>query len=283
MFIDKYSIIIYNTVGDFMNEIEKSIIKKFKKSIWVKFVKAIQDFKLIEEGDKIAVCISGGKDSMLMAKCFQELQKHKLFHFDLEFISMNPGFTKGAEQMLEQNAKLLDIPLQIFHSDVFDVVEKHGGNSPCYLCARMRRGHLYNKAKELGCNKIALAHHMDDVIETVLMNMFYNGRFSSMLPKLKSQNFEGMELIRPFYYVKEEAIQHFVTYNNLEFSDCGCPLQVTKNDSKRKEGKELIKKLKETNENVDINILRSTENVMLDTLLGYQKDNEKSNFMEEIE
>lgn len=268
-------------VGDFMNEIEKSLVKKFKRSIWVKFVKAIKDYKLIEEGDKIAVCISGGKDSMLMAKCFQELKKHNLFKFELEFISMNPGFTSTSAVLLENNAKLLDIPLKIFTSDVFDVVKNHGGNSPCYLCARMRRGHLYSKAQELGCNKIALAHHMDDVIETVLMNMFYNGRFSSMMPKLKSKNFQNMELIRPLYYVKEADIESFVRYNNLEFSDCGCPLQATKIDSKRKEAKELIKNLRKINENVDINIFKSTENVILDTVVSYQINNKVTNFLDE--
>lgn len=264
-----------------MNEMEKSLVKKFKKTIWVKFVKAIKDFKLVQEGDKIAVCVSGGKDSMLMAKCFQELKKHKLVQFEVLFLTMNPGFLNENFNLLQENASRMNIPLQVFDTDIFQVVQKHGKDSPCYLCARMRRGHLYNKAKELGCNKIALAHHMDDVIETVLMNMFYNGKFSSMLPKLKSQHVLGMELIRPLYYIKESDIYHFAKYNGLAFGDCGCPLVCSKMSSKRSETKALIRTLKEHNENIDINIFNSTQNVMLDTLLGYQKEKDKNSFLDD--
>ena len=264
-----------------MNEyrdIEKSIIKKFRKPIWSKFVRAIKDFKLIEEGDKIAVCISGGKDSMLLAKCLQELHRHGQFKFELEFISMNPGYDNENCGMILDNANILNIPIKSFKTDIFKVVENHGKKTPCYLCARMRRGHLYNKAKELGCNKIALGHHFDDVVETTMLNILYNGRYGTMMPILKSDNFEDMELIRPLYYIKESDVIAWKNYNNLNFIKCGCVVTKKKTDSKRREVKELIKTLKEKNPNADINIFNSACNVNLNMILGYSKNNVEYNF-----
>lgn len=252
-------------------EVERSIIKKHRKSIWTKFVKAIKDYNLIEEGDVIAVCMSGGKDSFLMAKCFQELKKHGKFKFDIKFITMNPGYNDNNLELIKENAINLNIPLEIFNSDIFEYLNG-SKNNPCYMCARMRRGHLYSKAKEMGCNKIALGHHFDDVIETVLLNMFYNGVYGGMKSKLKSDNFEGMELIRPMYYIKEEDIKYWASSNNLKFLDCACSVTSLKYSSKRREIKELIKKLKVNNKNVDINIFRSLENVNLNTINGYFKE-----------
>jgi tRNA(Ile)-lysidine synthase TilS/MesJ len=264
-------------------DVEKSIIKKFRKTIWTKFVRAVKDYELIQENDKIAVCISGGKDSMLLAKCMQELKRHGQFKFDLEFITMDPGYKKEDVKAIKENAKTLNIPIHIFKTDIFDVVNKHAPEEPCYLCARMRRGHLYNKAKELGCNKIALAHHMDDAIETIMMNILYNGRFGTMMPKLKSTNYEGLELIRPLYYVLESDIISFVKSNNLEFMNCGCMITVCENSSKRAETKQLIKQLKSINPNADKNILKSSENVILDTVIGYHKNNEFHSFLDDYE
>jgi len=260
-------------------KIEKSIIKRFRKEIWSKFVKAINDYEMISENDKIAICISGGKDSMLLAKCFQELERHHKFNFEVKFLVMDPGYEEENLEKIKENAEIMDVPIIIRKSNIFEVVSKEGKSSPCYLCARMRRGNLYALALELGCNKIALGHHFNDVIETLLLNILYNGRFSGMLPKLKSDNFPGMELIRPLYYVKEKDIISFQKYNNLEFLDCAC--QVTKKDiGKRKEIKELISKLVEINENADINIFRSMENVNLNTLLGWEYLEEKIKFID---
>jgi len=259
-------------------DVQKSIIKKFRRKIWSKFVKVIKEYNLITEGDKIAVCISGGKDSFLLAKCLEELKCHGQFKFDLEYICMNPGYKKENMDKILENAKLMNIDLKVFDSNIFDVVDKKASDSPCYLCARMRRGFLYSKAKELGCNKIALGHHFNDVIETSLLNIFYTGRFSGMPPKLRSDNFPGMELIRPLYMVKEEDIISWSRYNNLEFIDCACGISKKKNDSKRKYIKDLISKLIEDNVNADINIFRSLENVNINTLNGYEKDNEKFTF-----
>ena len=264
-------------------EIEKNLIKKFRKTIWTKFVHAVKDFNMIEENDKIAVCISGGKDSMLLAKCMQELQRHGQFKFELEFITMDPGYHPDNVKMIEDNAKLLNIPLTMFKTDVFEVVSKYGMNEPCYLCARMRRGHLYAKAQELGCNKIALAHHMDDAIETIMMNMLYNGRFGTMMPKLKSTNHKGMELIRPLYYVVEEDIKAFVKANDLHFIDCGCMITVCSSATKRSEMKALIKELKKGNPNADKNIFKSSENVVMDTVIGYHKGKQFHSFLDEYE
>lgn len=261
-------------------DIQKSIIKKFRRKIWSKFVRAIKEYNLINEGDKIAVCISGGKDSSLLAVCMQELKQHGQFKFDLEFICMDPGYSSGCVKRIKDNMKLMNIDVTMFESHIFDVVDKSSLDSPCYLCARMRRGTLYNKAKELGCNKIALGHHFNDVIETAMLNIFYNGRFGGMPPKVESDNFEDMELIRPLYYVKEEDIINWANYNNLNFINCECSISKKKNDSKRAYIKDLIKTLIKDNENIDINIFRSLENVNLNTINGYIKNNVNHNFNE---
>lgn len=258
-----------------MNELEikKSIIKKFRKEIWSKFIKAIKDYELIKENDNICVCISGGKDSFLLALCFEELKKHHKFNFNTKYLVMDPGYLDINLKQIEDNAKLLNLDIEVFKSDIFDVVDKVGGSSPCYLCARMRRGYLYAKAKELGCNKIALGHHFNDVIETVMLNILYNGVFGGMLPILDSKNFEGMQLIRPLYYVKEKDIIHFAKYNNLKFIDCAC--KVTKKSlGKRKEVKLLIEELVKTNKNADINIMNSLKNVNKETILDYMENGE---------
>lgn len=267
-------------------EIERSIIKRFRKEIWCKFTNAINDYELLQEGDKIAVCISGGKDSMLLAKLLQEIKRHGRFDFGLEFIVMDPGYTPENRAKIEENAKLLNIPIKVFESDIFSVVE-HIDDSPCYLCARMRRGHLYSYAKSLGCNKIALGHHFDDVIETTLMSMLYSGQLKGMMPKLKSTNFEGMELIRPMYLIKESDIILWTKYNNLEFLQCAC--RFTENletahketDSKRKEMKELVTQFRKTSPFIDSNIFKATHNVNLDTMVGWQRHNVKHSFLEE--
>ncbi len=258
-----------------MNELEikKSIIKKFRKEIWSKFIKAIKDYDLIKENDNICVCISGGKDSFLLALCFEELKKHHKFNFNTKYLVMDPGYLDINLKQIVDNAKLLNLDIEVFKSDIFDVVDRVGGDSPCYLCARMRRGYLYAKAKELGCNKIALGHHFNDVIETVMLNILYNGVFGGMLPILDSKNFAGMQLIRPLYYVKENDIIHWVKYNNLKFIDCAC--KVTKKSlGKRKEVKLLIEELVKTNKNADINIMNSLKNVNKETILGYMEDGE---------
>ena len=258
-----------------MNELEikKSIIKKFRKEIWSKFIKAIKDYELIKENDNICVCISGGKDSFLLALCFEELKKHHKFNFNTKYLVMDPGYLDINLKQIEDNAKLLNLDIEVFKSDIFDVVDRVGGDSPCYLCARMRRGYLYAKAKELGCNKIALGHHFNDVIETVMLNILYNGVFGGMLPILDSKNFEGMQLIRPLYYIKEKDIIHFVKYNNLKFIDCACKV-TKKNLGKRKEVKLLIEELVKTNKNADINIMNSLKNVNKETILDYMENGE---------
>ena len=258
-----------------MNELEikKSIIKKFRKEIWSKFIKAIKDYELIKENDNICVCISGGKDSFLLALCFEELKKHHKFNFNTKYLVMDPGYLDINLKQIEDNAKLLNLDIEVFKSDIFDVLDKVGGSSPCDLCARMRRGYLYAKAKELGCNKIALGHHFNDVIETVMLNILYNGVFGGMLPILDSKNFEGMQLIRPLYYVKEKDIIHFAKYNNLKFIDCACKV-TKKNLGKRKEVKLLIEELVKTNKNADINIMNSLKNVNKETILGYMENGE---------
>ena len=247
-----------------LKEIEKAIIKKFRKEIYARFVRCVNDFELVKENDKIAVCISGGKDSFLLAKCMQELKRHNKFNFDLVFIVMNPGYNSVNLDKIKENAKYLNIPIEIFDTNIFEVTNSSLGKSPCYLCARMRRGSLYNKAQELGCNKIALGHHFNDVIETILLNQLYNGTFSGMLPILDSDNFSNMQLIRPLYYVKEKDIMSWVRYSELEFLDCACTV-TKKNIGKRKEIKELIEKLLVDNENADINIFNSMFNVNKNT------------------
>ena len=268
-------------------EIEKSLRKKFKKSVFTPFAKAINDFALIQEGDNICVCISGGKDSMIMAKLFQELKRHNKFPFSVQFLCMDPGYNEYNRKIIEENAKLLGIPLHFFESDIFESVFTIE-SSPCYVCARMRRGHLYSKAKELGCNKIALGHHFDDVIETVLMGMLYSGQFQAMMPKLHSTNFPGMELIRPLYYVREDDIKHWRDYNKLNFIQCACKFTETcstchtdgTTSSKRLETKKLIAELKKTNPFIEKNIFRSTENVSKQTILGLKDKGVKHSFLE---
>lgn len=266
-------------------EIENSIIKKFRKTIWVRFVRAINEYNLIEPNDKIMVCISGGKDSMLLAKCFEELKRHGKFDFEVCYVVMNPGYKQENLDLLKENLEKLNIKAEIFNSDIFQVVEKIAQKEPCYMCARMRRGVLYNKAQELGCNKIALGHHFEDVIETIMLNILYAGEYKTMMPKLKSVNFKGLELIRPFYYVHEEDIKSWVKHCDLRFLNCACSVTdgTIVHESKRKEIKELIENLKKINKNVDINILRSSENVNLDSILGYKENGEKHLFLEDYD
>ena len=268
-------------------DVEESLRKRFRKSIWCKFTKAVKEYELVKEGDKIAVCISGGKDSMLMAKLFQELKLHNKVSFDLTFLVMNPGYSPENLEIIKKNAKKLHIPITIFETDIFDSVY-NVEKSPCYLCARMRRGHLYNKAKELGCNKIALGHHYDDVIETILMGMLYGAQVQTMMPKLHSTNFEGMELIRPLYLVREDSIKEWRDYNHLGFIQCACRFTDTcttcnsdgSNKSKRQEIKQLIKEMKETNPFVEGNIFRSVENVNLSTVIAYKQGGVKHHFLD---
>ena len=270
-------------------DVEKSLRKKFKKSIWSKFTKAINTYELVKPGDKIAVCISGGKDSMLMAKCFQDLKRFSKFEFDVKFLVMDPGYSEANRKVIENNAKILHVPITIFESNIFDSVY-HIEKSPCYLCARMRRGHLYNFARELGCNKIALGHHYDDVIETILMGMLYGAQVQTMMPKLHSTNFEGMELIRPLYLVREDDIKAWRDYNDLKFIQCACKFTDTcttcdneETRSKRLEIKNLIHDLKKTNPFIEGNIFKSVENVNLDTVIAYKKDGVKHHFLEHYE
>lgn len=270
-------------------EVERSIIKRFRKELWRKFVRAINDYELIKDGDKIAVCISGGKDSMLMAKLFQELSRHGKKNFEAVYLVMNPGYNAENDELIRSNAELLGVPIKIFQSEIFQIVEGEG-NSPCYLCARMRRGHLYNEAREMGCNKIALGHHFDDVIETILMGMLYGGQMQGMMPKLHSTNFAGMELIRPMYLIREADIIHWMNYNQLHFIQCAC--RFTENcascddgnsGSKRMEVKKLIRQLAEKDPVIEKNIFRSMENVSLDTLIAYKKDGVRHHFLDEYD
>ena len=268
-------------------EIERSIIKKYRKEIWCKFTKAIRDYKLINDNDKIMVCISGGKDSFIMAKCFQEIKKHGKINFDCNFVVMNPGYTESHLQQIINNAKLLNIPIEIFNSNIFASVEVMKAKSPCYMCARMRRGHLYNKAKELGCNKIALGHHFDDVIETNLLSMLYGAEIKTMMPKLHSENFDGLELIRPMYLVKEQDIIAWAKYNDLKFLNCACKMteinEIDEDKSKRREIKKLINDLRKVNPYIDYNIFKSMENINLTQILGYKIDNYKYFFLDDYE
>ena len=268
-------------------QVELSLRKKFKKSIWCKFTKAINEYQLVQPGDKIAVCISGGKDSMLMAKLFQELKRHDKFPFEVVFLVMDPGYSPQNRQVIERNAQSMSIPVHIFESTIFESVFNIEKN-PCYICARMRRGYLYSKAKELGCNKIALGHHFDDVIETILMGMLYGGQVQTMMPKLHSTNFEGMELIRPLYLVREDDIKHWRDYNDLYFIQCACKFTDTcsscqedgQSVSKRLEIKKLIAQLKTINPQVEKNIFRSVENVNLSTVIAYKQHGEVHNFLD---
>ena len=271
---------------DVCEHVELSIRKKFKKKIWSKFTKAVREYELVKEGDRIAVCISGGKDSMLMAKLFQELKRHNKFNFEVKFLVMDPGYSPENRKVIEENARKMKIPIQIFESNIFESVfeiEK----SPCYICARMRRGYLYNFAQQMGCNKIALGHHYDDVIETILMGMLYSAQVQTMMPKLHSTNFEGMELIRPMYLIREDDIKAWRDYNDLHFIQCACkftdtctPCNNEENQSKRMEIKKLIAELKKTNPFVEGNIFKSVENVNLDTVVGYKAKGVRHNFLD---
>ncbi|MFR4400329.1 MAG: ATP-binding protein [Anaerobutyricum soehngenii] len=270
-------------------QVEKSIRKKFRKNIWCKFTKAINQYELVKEGDCIAVCISGGKDSMLMAKLFQELKLHNKFPFEVKFVVMDPGYSPENRKVIEENARKLKVPVHIFESDIFESVY-HIEKSPCYLCARMRRGYLYNFAKELGCNKIALGHHYDDVIETILMGMLYGAQIQTMMPKLHSTNFEGMELIRPLYLIREDDIKAWRDYNNLRFIQCACKFTDTcttcnneENQSKRIEIKQLIAELKKKNPYVEAHIFKSVENVNIETVIAYKKDGVKHHFLDDYD
>lgn len=263
-----------------LNEIERSIITKYRKTLWTKFIKAVKEFKLVEEGDKIAVGVSGGKDSLLLCKLLQELQRHGQVKFELAFIAMNPGYLEANAASLKANCDHLNIPISYFDAGIFEVVDKISNEYPCYLCAKMRRGTLYAKAKELGCNKLALGHHFDDVIETQLMNIFYAGMTQTMMPRLRSDNYEGMELIRPLYYVREEHIKNFTRFTGLNPMNCGCVVAAKKTSSKRREMKELIQTLKEIHPDVDKCIMSSGHNVNLNTIVGWRKDGESHHFMD---
>ncbi|MBP5684162.1 MAG: tRNA 2-thiocytidine biosynthesis protein TtcA [Bacilli bacterium] len=269
-------------------EIERSIIKKYRKDIWSKFVRAIIDYELIKENDKVMVCISGGKDSFLLAKCIEELVRHGKVKFEACYVCMNPGYNEYNKELILKNAKKLNVDLQMFETKIFDTVASLTEGNPCYLCARMRRGNLYSKAKELGCNKIALGHHFDDVIETTLLSMFYGSEVKTMMPKLHSDNFPGLELIRPMYLVKEEAIINWKNYNKLEFINCAC--RFTENcsvnddsDSKRLEMKNLVKELRKKNKNIDYNIFKAMDNINLECVLGTKKNGEYHSFLENYE
>ncbi len=266
-------------------DIEKSIIKKYRKEIWSKFIRGVQLYNLIEDNDKIMVCISGGKDSFLLAKCIQEIKKHGKINFEAYYVVMDPGYKEENKKLIIENAKILNIPITLFESDIFEVVDKVSFKSPCYMCARMRRGFLYSKARELGCNKIALGHHMDDVIETTLLSMFYSSEIKTMMPKLHSDNYKELELIRPLYLVKEKDIISWAKYNNLKFLNCACRFteESSKNEmlSKRKEMKELINLMKKTNKNVDYNIYKALDNVNLNCVLGTKKDGKYKSFLDE--
>ena len=268
-------------------DVERSIIKKFRKVIFRRFVRAIDEYKMIQDSDKIAVCISGGKDSFLLAKCMQELKRHGKIKFELEFIVMNPGYKKQNLDKIVENANMLNIPIKVFESDIFAVVDKIASKNPCYMCARMRRGYLYNKAKELGCNKIALGHHYDDVIETILLSMIYGAEIKTMMPKLHSTNYPGMELIRPMYLIKEEDIIAWSKYNELTFINCACnfseKITADEDKSKRLEMKKLVNNFRKINQNIDQNIFKSVENINLDAIIGYKENNIKHTFLDDYD
>ena len=263
-----------------LKDIERSIVKTYRKHIWSKFIKAIKDYQLIEEGDKIAVGISGGKDSILMAKLFQELQRHSKIKFEVVFLAMDPGYHPDIKKLLIENCEYLNIPIHMYDSGIFDVVDKMAKDYPCYLCARMRRGSLYAKAQEFGCNKLALGHHYNDVIETKMLNILYAGNFKTMLPKLKSKNFENLELIRPMYYIEEKYIKRFINNSGIWPLNCACMVAAERVGNKRYEIKDLIEKLKENFDGVEKSIFKAAENVSMDGILGWQKGNQKFSFLD---
>lgn len=268
-------------------EIEKSIIKTYRKEIWAKFIKAINDYKLIKDGDSIMVCISGGKDSFLLAKCIEEVMKHGKVHFNARYVCMNPGYSEANLNLIKKNADILNLNLEIFDSNIFESVEVMDAKSPCYMCARMRRGYLYSKAQELGCNKIALGHHFNDVIETTLLSLFYGAEIKTMMPKLHSDNFEGIELIRPLFLVHEDYVRAWCTHNDLHFINCACKFTegVSNKEeiSKRKEMKELIKHMLKSNKEIDNNIFKALDNVNLNCVLGTKRDGNYKSFLEDYD
>jgi tRNA(Ile)-lysidine synthase TilS/MesJ len=266
-----------------LRDIEKSIIKKFRKNLWSKFIKAIKAYNLVEDGDKIAVAISGGKDSLLMAKMFQELKRHGQVKFEIEFIAMDPGYHEDIRKLLIDNCDYLDIPIHLFDSKIFEVADEIAKDYPCYMCARMRRGALYSKAQELGCNKLALGHHYDDVIETTMLNLLCAGNFKTMLPKLDSTNFDGMKIIRPLYYIREEHIIKFIQTSGIWPLNCACMVAAKKTGNKRYEIKDLIKNLGTNFKDVEKSIFKAAENVNVDSVLGWQIDGEKHSFLERHE
>ena len=263
-----------------LEQIERRIIKTYRKPLWSKFVKAINNYKLVEDGDKVAVGISGGKDSLLMAKLFQELKRQGVIKFELEFLAMDPGYHEDIKKLLIDNCEHLNIPIHTFESGIFEVVDRIAKDYPCYMCARMRRGSLYAKASELGCNKLALGHHFNDVIETTMLNVLYSGNFKTMLPKLKADNFENMELIRPMYYIHEKDIIRFTQTSGIWPLNCACMVAAKKIGGKRHEIKALIENLKENFNNVDISIFKAAENVNMNSILGWEKDGEKYSFLD---
>jgi len=263
-----------------LNEIERSLITKYRKNVWSKFIKAIKDYKLVEDGDKVAVAMSGGKDSLIMAKLFQELQKHGPIKVELEFIVMDPGYHENIRELLISNCKYLDIPVQIYESYIFDVVDKIAKDYPCYMCAKMRRGALYSKAQELGCNKLALGHHFNDVIETTMLNITYTGSFKTMLPKLKSSNFAGLELIRPLYYIEEKDIINFSQSSGIQALNCACMVAAKKIGNKRYEIRALIEELKGRFEDFDKKLFKAADNVNIEAILGWQKGGKKYSYLD---
>lgn len=267
--------------SEFVKSFEKSLIKTYRKDLWSKFIKGIKKYHLIEDGDKVGIAMSGGKDSLLMAKLFQELKRHPLVDFEMEFISMDPGFNEENLELHFGNSEKLGIPLNISRSSIFEIIQRKTDGYPCYLCARMRRGFLYNMAKEKGCNKLALGHHFDDVIETTLMNVFYAGTFKTMLPKVKSANFEGLELIRPMYLIKEKDIIRIMNHHQIETMACGCEISSCDTASKRTETKKLIASLKETFSDIDKNIFRAAENVNLDSIARYTKNGKEYSYYDD--
>jgi tRNA(Ile)-lysidine synthase TilS/MesJ len=268
-------------------EIEKSIIKKFRKEIWSKFIKAIKNYELIQENDRLMVCISGGKDSFLLAKCIQELIRHGMIPFEAKYVVMNPGYADRNIEQIKKNAEEMNIPIEVFDTDIFAVANKLNPENPCYMCARMRRGHLYNKAQELGCNKIVLGHHFDDVIETTLLSLFYGAEIKTMMPKLHSDNYKGLELIRPLYFVKEKSIIAWAKYNELTFLNCACKftekVSIDASTSKRKAMKKLIEELKKDYDEIDYNIYKALDNVNLNCVLGTKKDSKYKSFLEDYD
>ena len=266
-----------------LEEIERSLVKGYRKKIWSKFIKAVKEYNLVEEGDVIGVGISGGKDSLVMAKLFQELQRHGQVNFEVKFIAMDPGYHPQIKELLIDNCNYLNIPIHMFESQIFEVIDEIAKDYPCYMCARMRRGALYSEAQKLGCNKLALGHHFNDVIETTMLNVLYGGTFKTMLPKLKSSNFEGLELIRPLYYVEETYIENFIQNSGIWPLNCACMVAAKKIGNKRHEIKDMIKEMKKTFKDVDKSIFKAAENVNMDAILGWQKDGKKHFFLDEYD